>query len=182
MNFETLDISYVVGMLILFAWNIFQQMVIHNIKRNNEHQLHVHKVQFEKEFKIYNDVWAKIIAVKQTVRLLRPAMETIPPGKTKEDVWMQNLQDATSAINDLILATENNKPFYEINIYNSILELNTTTKREIITVQHKDAFLTDIKNRMQYYKDGEETIKKVEALADEVCEAIRNRIQNIKIA
>src|SRR5712691_7256027 len=40
---------------------------------------HVHRVQFEAEFRVLSDVWAKLSALRSAMSSLRPTMDVVDP-------------------------------------------------------------------------------------------------------
>jgi hypothetical protein len=159
--------------IILAFWNFSLNKKIETLKSEGQKQIHVHKTQFDKEFIIYENVWQKIIDMRNAVYPLRPQFGFGEVGKPYEEQMNENVKKAIAVGNELILLTEKNKPFYDQQVYEELSEVIKLIKAEVIEVQYGD------RTKGQYWTEGKQTMDKLIASSDRICEKIRQRIQNI---
>ena len=172
-SYDSGPMLVIIPAIILAIWNFVLTKRIEELKSEGQKQIHVHKIQFDKEFVIYESVWQKIVELKEAIFLLRPRVSYGVEGKTYEEQTNDNVQKAITVGNELILLTEKNKPFYEQQVYEELSKIIKLIKSEIVEVQYGDRKKTD------YWKEGKETIDKLIASSDLICETIRRRIRNI---
>lgn len=172
-----LNLAFLIPILItigLAIWNVYQQIRIETLKKEHEKQLHIHRLQFEKEFEIYNELWGKLIKLRNTAALLRPQFDYKDPNKSLDEVIKERLDNVIENGNQAVDSIEKNKPFYAEEIYKILIEIVKLTKKEIIEVQYGD------KSQSEYWEDGEKTLNTLIKLTDNVCNTIRERIGNFK--
>ena len=58
--------------VVSLVWNYIQNRKILDLKSEAERKNLIHRYQFEKEFSIYTDLWAKLIDLRNTTASLRP--------------------------------------------------------------------------------------------------------------
>jgi hypothetical protein len=175
---QSLGIEFWIPILIsvgLAIWNFYQQIRITYLNREIEKQLHVHRIQFEKEFEIYKDIWSKLFDMRIIVEKLRPKFDFTEPGLTFEESVKLRLSKAVVIGNDIIDSVEKNKPFYSKKVYDSLDKIIKLTKKEVIEVQYGN------KSTIEYWENGENNMEEILKLIDIICETIRDRIGNIEI-
>jgi hypothetical protein len=161
--------------IILAFWNLFQQLKIETLRKEIEKQLLVHRLQFEKEFNIYNELWAKLVDLRAVITLLRPKVGTNEPGKNYDETVQIRLDKAIKIGNEVIEMVEKNKPFYAKAIYFELLKIIKIIRAEVIEVTHGD------RRQQDYWVGGEKNIGELLPQIEVVCEAIRERIGNIEV-
>lgn len=174
---QNLGIEFWIPILVtigLAIWNLFQQIRLEDLKKEKEKQLHVHRLQFEKEFGIYNDLWTNLVDLRAIIALLRPELDSTEPGKTYEETIQARIVRALEIGNMTIDTIERNKPFYAKAIYDELGKIIKLIKTEIIEVRHGDRLTK------KYWEDGQKNLNELVQLTDNVCEAIRNRIGNLE--
>ena len=82
------------------------------LKAKLEKGLHIHKVQFEKEFKIYEDLWSKLVELQKAALSLRPVSDMVDPKETEGERKTRRLTRFGDAIDEFIDVTDKNRPFY----------------------------------------------------------------------
>jgi hypothetical protein len=155
---------------ILAIWNYFQQRKLQELKRISEKQLHIHRLQFDKEFEIYLEIWKELVELRDISIKLRPEADMQDPKLSYEEVIKQRLDKAIKIGNSIIQKVENNRPFYSSEIYESLNEVIKLVRTEITEVQFGDRFTKE------YWEEGKINISKLLSTTDVVCEKIRNRI------
>ena len=135
-----------------------------------------HGFRYEREFEILRDLTKLLVAVRSRVAMLRPAFDVLPPeGETKESVLERRLNEAHTALMNLQLASEENRPFYPDELYQSILNVIRRAHQEKTVVFLSPLNLAERSSR--YHLDGEESRQEIEHLAAQSLEAIRKRVR-----
>jgi len=133
----------------------------------------IHRLQFEKEFETYQELWANLIRLKNSVELFtfHDALKTKEePRKEIEGKMIIKLIDN---INNVQRTIENNRPFYSEEIYKNALKIVALTKTffgrpEDLGEEKIEYLLKLVKRESQIYK-----------IIDSIEKAIRKRIGNI---
>jgi hypothetical protein len=159
--------------LALSVWNYLQLRRIETLKNSLQQKLTVHKLQFEKEFEVYKEIWSQLYLLGDILQLLRPQADLSEPGKSYDETINSRLQKAVMEGNKLIDLTEANRPFYAAEIYRLLTEMNRLVKVEIIEVKFRG------NPKATYWEEGAATIKNYLAKADAISDAIRSRIGNM---
>ncbi len=154
--------------LLLAVWNIMQQRKLQELKRMGDKQLHIHTLQFDKEFEIYSEIWIELVKLRNSIR--KPGLQPGTHGSklTGDEVLQERLEKTIEIGNSLIEKVEHNKPFYAAKVYNSLHEVINLLNDEITR-------LGEMPGR-EYWKEGEATIYKLLSATETVCETIRERI------
>ncbi|HEB35926.1 hypothetical protein LCGC14_2722740 [marine sediment metagenome] len=171
------NIMSLLNLLALIAISIFGRNWVN--KKNEEikslysKEQFIHKLQFEKEFKIYLNLWEKLISLKNSAELvtLHDALKT--KGEHKKEIEGQIIIKLIDDINNVKRTTENNRPFYDEEIYNNALKIIESTKTfvgrsEDLGKEKIEHLLKLVKSESQIYK-----------IIDSIEKAIRKRIRNI---
>lgn len=82
--------------------------------------LHIHRVQFEKEFKIYEELWSKLVELRKAALSLRPLMDTVDPKETESQRKAKRLTRFGEAVGDFIDVADKNRPFYSEDVFQSM--------------------------------------------------------------
>ena len=118
--------------LIIALFNLYlfynQQQIKSNLKKNE----FVHKLQFEKEFELYELVWSKIIELKRHVFRLGFAGEFVKDGETFEQVKINVLAQARFDGQTLLDLTQKNRPFFYPDVFVCLNKLNDLIRETII--------------------------------------------------
>lgn len=151
-----------------------------NLKNESENlrntkELSIHKLQFEKEFLIYNELWKSLIELRTCTTLLRPESEYINTDETEEERKSKKLKEFKKAFDNCVDIYENNKPFYPKEIYDKIRETIKIVNKEVIEYRRGN------KNTNKYWENAEKNSVEIVSSIDVICEKIRERIGLIKI-
>ena len=156
-------------------WNYVQSRKILKLETEAEAKRLVHRIQFEKEFAIYNDMWGKLIEVRNATAALRPMLDYVDKGKTEDEIRMDRLTKLQDKFNEAVRIFDHNRPFYSDEIYKEVETLLKTSRFEAIDYQHKD-------NRdVKYWEDADKNAKLIASSIDKICGLIRKRIQVIEV-
>ncbi|MCL1123543.1 hypothetical protein [Shewanella surugensis] len=137
--------------------------------------LHIHKVKFEKEFQIYQDIWAKLVDLKQATLSLRPIVDRVNSKESHEDRKMQRLKEYQVALNEYLNAVEYSQPFYAEDVYASLREVFDATYEESIKYKYGEESDTG------YWEHSVNNIKKIIKLIDTCQKVIRKRHEEVHI-
>lgn len=142
-----------------------------------DRRLHVHALQFEKEQKVYEEIWATLIEMAKSVSQLRPPLDYHKPEETEEQRKLARLSRLSESAQRFLDQVNKERPFYARDVYDKLHELGQIVRVEAIEYQYGDASeLSD------YWRKALENSKAISAKIDEVCEVIRRRIGEISAA
>ena len=98
--------------------------------------IHIHKVQFEKEFQSYEELWSKLVELRKVALSLRPLMDTVDPKETEDQRKTKRLTRFGDAIGDFIDAANKNRPFYSEDVFQSMDKLWNLAHSEAIEYKY----------------------------------------------
>jgi hypothetical protein len=165
----------VVISLLALIWNFWQQKSIEKLKSENEKSKLIHRIQFEKEFNIYNELWGKLIDLRNLAGALRPEVDFIDPDKTSDEIAIEKINKINDAFHSCVISFDNNKPFYPKEVYDEIEKILRLSRREARQFQGGDSRKDD------YWEEGKKNIQGIIESMDKVCEIIRTRIGLIRV-
>lgn len=84
---------------------------LESLKSNLGKKNTVHKLQFEKEFELYEELWKKLVDVRRSA-VITPTVDITPGGKTLYDVYKERFDNAVKAFNEANDLFEYHRPFY----------------------------------------------------------------------
>jgi hypothetical protein len=146
------------------------------LKASLDSSVHVSKAQFDKEFSIYQQVWISLVALRARTLSLRPVMDFYDPNETEDERGARRLKafgESFYAFRDIM---EQNKPFYSIGVYQSLVEIFDLCHKESIEYQHKEPGWSS-----EYWESSRENNKKIVEIIDKCCELIRQRISSFSV-
>lgn len=141
-----------------------------------ERAVHVTKTQFDKEFSIYQQIWASLVPLRAATLSLRPMLDHIDPNESEENRMRQRLTEfsgAFAAFRDLV---EQHKPFYAPEVYTSLANILQLCYGEAIDYQYKDD-----NDRREYWKEQRKNHEAITSAIDTCCELIRGRIEKLAV-
>ena len=137
---------------------------------------HVSKTHFDKEFLIYQEVWEKLVPLRQYTLSLRPVFDSYDPSKSEEERIEDRLSEFHPALIEYRDVLEKNRPFYEVKVYESLNEILKLCYSEAV-----DYKLTPKGEFKEYWKSQKENRDSILTAIDESCELIRTRIQSLSV-
>ena len=87
---------------VLAVWTYFQNRKITRLQKALDRKNLVHKYQFEKEFKIYEELWSHLVELRNHTYALRPIMDQMDTDKTWDEVKIKRLKKAEEIHNRLM--------------------------------------------------------------------------------
>jgi hypothetical protein len=164
------------GRLRLEAYKSELEATNNRLNHLAEASIHVSKTQFDTEFQIYQQVWKKLVTLRQRTLSMRPVADSIEPNESDEDRMRKRLSEFQSAYNSFIDTTEGEKPFYAPCVYKSLKEINLLCYEEAIDYQYSDQSAV-----REYWEKSKANSEKIVVAIDECCEEIRSRIDGLAI-
>ena len=161
--------------IVSIVWNYIQSRKILRLETEAEAKRLIHKIQFEKEFSIYSEMWGKLVDVKNATAELRPIMDQLDSGKTEDEIKMERLIKLQNSFNEAARLFQHNRPFYSKEIYNEVEKLLKTSRSEALGYQLKN------KGDIKYWEDAEKNVKLIDSSVDKISDLIRKRIQVVNI-
>ncbi len=150
---------------------------IEKVKSDLSKSSYVHKLQFETEFQAFQEIWKKLLGLRNQTLSLRPIIDIgAQSAEEFEERKKQRLKDFTDSFNDFVLLAETNKPFYPQSIWNELEALILIVRKEAVGYSFGDP-----DDGKKYWDEALANRDKILAKIDLICEAIRNRIDPNKI-
>jgi len=131
----------------------------------------VHKAQYETEFRVYEEIWQRVIDVQRTVVALRPMFDQVDPKESDEERRNRRLQEFVEPFNAMQAAIWKSKPFYSATVHRELQELSHLIRRESLDYQHGDPH-----RDQDYWLEAKNNLEAISGKIDAVCEAIRQRV------
>jgi hypothetical protein len=137
--------------------------------------VHVTKSRFDKEFEIYQELWASLVELKFTTLALRPMLDQVPVDKTKEEVKHERLKSFAKANNEFVTLLNKYTPFYSSEVDQSLKDINTLCRHEAIDYELLDPY------DKEYRKQQQENSEKLLSLIDNCAQLIKKRIDSLSV-
>lgn len=147
------------------------------IKAKLEKTNYVSKVQFDKEFSIYHELWSCIFEVADAVSKLRPVLDHFSTDETPIERKNRRLKTFYERYNPLVVAIEANRPFYYDEIYVLACKYREVCRKEAVEYQHYE----DYPYEKEYWTSHENNMKEIKSYMEQCSEAIRHRIYSLTI-
>lgn len=98
---------------------------LNKIDKIEEKALYISKVNYDNEYKIYMEIWHKLIeCVNRTLMLYPQGIENVPIDKEELDKYKENkYKKFVEAYNDYVSCINKYAPFYQENFFNDFNEI-----------------------------------------------------------
>jgi len=136
-------------------------------------KLTIHKLQFEKEFQLYGELWKALVAVRKTAVITPTIDDRMPKVKLSCDVYRERYYIALDAFNKAKNLFEDHRPFYHDDVSKITKDLLSQCRGHIESVGR---MLKSGKFDDKLYDEAEELLKKVPEAIDEIEKVIKGRI------
>ena len=141
-----------------------------------DHSVTVSRVQFEEEFRSIREVWKFVARARASAIAI---VETKVPEDDSAEKQLERFFAARKAFGEvhrkLVLAVDNNSPFYPGAIYQAVDAFRTLTALELSQLQTRKPFKDD------WFDRRENAQREIIALAEVVSLTIRQRLATIVI-
>jgi len=136
-------------------------------KQNDEQ-----KLQLEKVFQLYGDLWKALVDVHSSI-IITPSLDMMPKGKSPYDVYKRRCDIAIDAFNKAKNLFENNRPFYHDDVSKITKEFLGRCRGYIYKVQ---LALSSGKFDDRLHDEADELLEIIPKAIDEIEKAIKVRI------
>lgn len=145
---------------------------LESLKSNLGKKNTVHKLQFEKEFQLYGELWKALVDVRKTA-VITPTLEIMPNNKSPYDVYRERYEIAVDAFNKAKNLFEDHRPFYHDDVSTITRELLSQCRKNIGSVGRmlKSGNFDD-----ELQDEADKLLKKVPEAIDEIEKVIKERI------
>lgn len=133
----------------------------------------VHKLQFEKEFQLYGELWKALVKVRKTVVITPFIDNNMPKDQAHYDVYKSRFESAVDAFNNAKNLFEDHRPFYHDDVSKITRNLLSQCRGYIGSIGQ---MLKSEKFDDKLYDKAEELLKKVPEAIDEIEKVIKERI------
>lgn len=137
--------------------------------------IHVHRVQFETEFKALRDVWSCVAGVRARIPTLRPGVDLVDPKEDPKKRLEKRFGDYQKFLNNLVVAVDYQSPFYPKEIHDALSRLVMIGKKEQIDISASEERNSD------WFKRGKKNVDDFIRNADQLSDQIRARIARMSI-
>ena len=136
----------------------------------------IHRLQFEKEFEIYLELWKKLFVLKEATEMLVLVVDYDEPGLTEEETRKIRLERAEKAYDEVRTAINHYRPFFAKDVYKNAKKILDKSLKQVLTSQYPGKDVVEFSERFAKAQSRTENILKI---IDKIEKAIRDRILNI---
>lgn len=115
----------------LSSWlgKIWAQRIINKDELTNNYILYSSQIQFEREYKIYSQIWLKMLNMKTDILSLDPILDAYyEDEKEYKKEYIKRRNKSAQSLNSLYEEIYSNAPFIDSDIYNVLLEIADLSK------------------------------------------------------
>ena len=135
----------------------------------------VHRVQFETEFRVLADIWAKLAVLRSAMGALRPTMDVVSPDEDPDDRLNRRFATFERALHDFMRAVDDQSPFYPEDIFKELSVALQSAQHESVSVS-----LGKPEKTTDWYKEGAENFRVFRKSAETVSMLIRQRLESLR--
>ncbi len=146
------------------------------IKSALEKEQFIHRLQFEKEFEIYLELWKKLFVLKEATEMLVLVVDYDEPGLTEEETRKIRLERAEKAYNEVQTAINHYRPFFAKDVYKNAKKILDKSLRQVLTSQYPGKNIEEV---LKSFEKAQSRTKNILKVIDEIEKAIRHRIFDI---
>ncbi len=150
-------------------------IALEKVRAFSEKDLFIHRLQFEKEFSIYVELWGKLIELKRATSFLRPIIDYVIEGETEEERKKRRLEEFGKAFTDVNGVFQKSRPFYSEEVYKSVNEIIQIANSEGAQYKFSDSI------RFDDYEKAEKHVTLINERIENVCNSIRERIKTVLV-
>ncbi|MDF0642523.1 MAG: hypothetical protein P0111_00715 [Nitrospira sp.] len=138
--------------------------------------IHVHRVQFETEFKVISEIWEKVARVRQTMGGIRPTMDLVDPNEDRRARLERRFKPFPMALDELIRTVDLHSPFYPQNLFTELSGAIQIARREETDV------LTSKLDERDWFDRGRSNFDEFVKRADVISALIRERLSTLRVS
>jgi hypothetical protein len=152
---------------------ILQFVVVARIKSAIENKQHFSRVRYEREMKVFEEIWPKLCELQEAVLSLRPVMDTsLQEGETKDSRKLKRAESFSTAFVNFRMAIKHSRPFYPPVIWDELGILLKLCWGEATEF----SVYSDERKPHDYWEKAMDNAQAINEQIDKTCEAIRTRL------
>lgn len=145
---------------------------VESIKTDFAAKQHFSQIRYEREVKVFEEIWPKLCELQSAVLSLRPAMDYLPrEGETVESRKQDRAAKFNEALNNYRITINHNRPFYPPTIWEELQTLFKLCWGEAVEFS-----IFEPRTDKDYWKKAMDNAEAINKQIDKTCEAIRNRL------
>jgi hypothetical protein len=139
--------------------------------------IHVHRVQFETEFRALSDIWAKLSVLRSAMGELRPTMDIVDPDEEPQERLRRHFRMFQEAFSDFVRAVDDQSPFYAEEIFQELSAALQIARRELMSISIEDPEQEGV----NWYKEGAANFEALVQSSSRVSALIRKRLESLQV-
>ncbi|MCP3959878.1 MAG: hypothetical protein GY719_18695 [bacterium] len=147
------------------------QEELERVRGDRERSVFVHRIQFEAEFRGYQEVWKTLSSIVAKTFAFRPLLDYAPKDKTREEVKKGRLEEFWSEYSSLQEVIRQHKPFLASDLDSHWEGILQALREEAIDYDHVNE-----SDKRQSWEDRKKNLEAIRRHTDRICEAIRERV------
>lgn len=165
---------------------------LNKLDKIEEKALYISKVNYDNEYKIYMEIWSKLIeCINSTLWLYPRGIENVPVDEKKLEMYKEDkYNDFREKYMEYNQCIEKYAPFYQKEFYNILKEIKEICfhigdqyKMYEFDVKYNESFVAcrDLKMSIEERKELDEKQKKLTELRETLLEKIRDYLDKLKL-
>jgi hypothetical protein len=146
---------------------------LESLKSHLNAKFHAHTVRFEKEFMVFEELWACLVDLRDATRRLRPVMDYANPKDP--EVAKERLESFANAYDLFYNVVHKNRPFFPQEVFEILRQLMKLVFGEASDYQM--GWSSPREFDPNYWKTAEKNAREILEEIEAVCETIRKRIK-----
>jgi hypothetical protein len=156
-------IFYSLGIPIMtLLWNAGFKVFLSNRSFRHSREIFIIQKRFEKEVELTQKLWDLLIDNMTITSQLRPVVDFVEGGKTMEQVKIDRIRKWNDTYNEIRPVYLKSKPYISKELNEQVKEFLHLSYKECVSYKIKH------KNEIEDFKEGEENIKNLSELLDEI--------------
>jgi hypothetical protein len=152
---------------------------VESIKTDLATKQHFSRVRYERELKVYEELWPKLCELQAAVLSLRPGFSfSSAENVSEEDKILEQKKRFREAHRSFGLAVNHSRPFYPAEVWNQLNELIKLCWGEAIEwgLFSSRQLMQAKENREDYDEKAEKNADAINKQIDTICDVIRIRL------
>ena len=150
---------------------------VESIKTDFATKQHFSQIRYERELKVYEELWPKLCDLQTAALSLRPVADWGPTtGKSEDEIRGERRKCFLEAHSSVFLAVNISKPFYSEEVWKQIQELIKLCWGEAVEWGLFSSLWRERMKREDYWDKQQKNFESINKQIDITCEAIRTRL------
>lgn len=159
----------------LASWlgKIWAQMMIDKGELTNNYILYSSQIQFEREYKIYSQIWLKMLNLRWDTLAMMPIYDILPEDKEdRRQEYIKRYKKHKNSLNEFYTELYSNAPFISEEIYNDLILISGLCREQGIDFSiyklEIDKDERNAKERKEYYDKDKKIINDIDDLTNKL--------------